>query len=159
MIEAEYCRIVHLRLLFRIEEIVTERLIGEDSLVFGTRRPKRQKLLDMRVLIGIACQGITFFEERCRAHGVDLDFADINRRCIRSNRAFQLLEPFLDRSTDLEEFTDFQDYCDVAIEDHQVVDECDDSNSSSDLGYERRREWLEYTPFPDEPVDNSSTFS
>lgn len=157
VIEAEYHRLITIRLHFRVEEIVTDLLLGEYSNLNGPYQPKRRNLLVMRLLIGIACRAITCFEERCRAHRVDLTFADANRQSVLNSHAFKLLEPFLGKPGGLEELTDFREYYDISPEDYHLVEECDEGDIFPDPWYEAHRDWLETFPFPDEPLDDSST--
>lgn len=139
MIELEYCRIIRIRFLLGVEEIVTELLTGEDPMLFAPSQPGRQKLLDMRVLVGIACRNMALFEERCQAHRVQLSFADIKRQCLRKSPTFKLLEPFIDKTIGLEELINFQECYDVGKENHHIVED----SESDGLGDEARSHSLE----------------
>jgi hypothetical protein len=158
-IDSEYRRLVNIRLLLRIEEIITELLNGEEAVVFQPSKPYRQKLVDMRMLIGVACRTITLFEEHCVECGVHLEFADIGHQTLMKSRAFKLMEPYLDKSVGLEEFADFRDYHDVCLQDYHIVcndDDDDDGDEYWDSWYERNRSRLEYTPLQDELLEDSS---
>ena len=113
----------------------------------------------MRLLIGICCRVITVFEAHCKAYGANLAFADVDRHCVLSSHVFKILEPYLDNAGGVEELTDFRDYYDMNPEDYPLVEECDEDDNFPDPEFEARREWLEYTPFPDEPLDDCDTCS
>jgi len=131
---------------------VTEVLVvGEEVVGFCPYQPAPQRLLDIRILIGFMCRGIFFFKERCQAHGVKIVFGDLDcqhRDSLSKQPAFKLLEPFLDKSVRLEEFTDFQECNNVTFHDHYALElntlASNDSFNDSESGAGPSRRWVEH---------------
>jgi hypothetical protein len=64
---------------------------------------------------------------------VELKSDDMDRECLTDSSPFKLVEPYLDKSGGLEEFTDFKalEYCGVCSQGHTV----DEWNGSEDDGF------------------------
>ena len=162
-IDAEYRRVLTIRGLLRVEEMVTELQIGEHSASFRPRIPHRRKLIHVRALVWRACQGLLHIEKSCQEHGLDLDFGAIDRQhyaLLSGKHPIRVLETYFDKTYGIEDFANFQDYYDQGELDlNCFVDGCsheDDGSDSSDS--DEGMWWPEYIPLSDEEAsDRSST--
>jgi hypothetical protein len=109
-VEAEYLRISKVCSLLQMEEVITEVLVeeGRDAVICCQYQPTMQMLQDLRVLVGMAHQGLAFFKECCEEHSIHVDFAHLDQQhlhALKMDQHFQMLELFLDKSVGLKTFS------------------------------------------------------
>lgn len=70
----------------------------------------QERLGDVRILLMRACQSLAYIEDKCRAHGLDLDTVFINERRIENrqrNHPFYMIAMYL-RPDALKDFNNFE---------------------------------------------------
>lgn len=80
--EAEYSRLLDLRERLRVEEILLEMKTDMERLYLFSPiyRAYQGRLGNVRVLIMKACQSLSYIEDECASHGLDLEIFSIDQR-------------------------------------------------------------------------------
>lgn len=109
--EAEYSRVLDLRERLRVEEITIEMKGDMERLYLLSPfyYAHQLHLGDVRILIMRTCQSLSYIEEECASHGLDLDVSAIDEQRMLNRPAthpFNIISPYLSLST-LEEFHNY----------------------------------------------------
>lgn len=112
--EAEYSRLLDLRERLRVEEITIEMKADMERLYLRSPiyHAHQVCLGNVRVLIMRTCQSLSYIDDECAFHGVDLDTSAIDERRMLNRppaHPFNILSPYLRRSA-FEEFHNYDFY-------------------------------------------------